>query len=200
VEHRSKLFAFIVLICLPYAVVRILTQPLYGQDQVNLMKKTILVLATALASLTTACSTAPAPAPVQTQPAEATTEAVLRLDPSLDALVPKDVQIEKIAGGFTFTEGPLWRQPGNLWFSDVIGDVVRQWSPNGKVIEILRPAGFAPELLKGGRGLIGSNTMVADKDGAVLLCEHANRRIVRITNDVLISTVVDRYNGKRLTA
>jgi gluconolactonase len=134
------------------------------------------------------------------QPKSASTESVLRLDPALDALVPKDVQIEKIAGGFTFTEGPLWRPPGDLWFSDVMGDVVRQWSPDGKIIEILHPAGFAPELLHGGRGLIGPNAMVADKDGAILLCEHANRRIVRITDDMLISVVVDRYNGKRLNS
>jgi gluconolactonase len=39
-----------------------------------------------------------------------------------------------------------------------------------------------------------------DKDGAVLLCEHANRRIVRVTHDMLISTVVDRYEGKRLNS
>jgi gluconolactonase len=34
----------------------------------------------------------------------------------------------------------------------------------------------------------------------VLLCEHANRRIVRVTKDMLVSTVVDRYEGKRLNS
>jgi gluconolactonase len=122
-----------------------------------------------------------------------------RLDPTLDTLIPHDAKVEKVAGGFIFTEGPLWRPSMGLWFSDVIGDVVRQWSPDGKVIEILHPMGFPPEM-RAGRGLIGPNAMVADQDGAVLLCEHANRRIVRITKDMLISVLVDRYEGKRLNS
>lgn len=124
---------------------------------------------------------------------------VLRLDLALDALVPRDAKVEKVAGGFIFTEGPLWRPRMGLWFSDIIGNVVRQWSPDGGVIEILHPMGF-PARMWGGRGLVGPNAMVADKDGAVLLCEHANRRIVRITKDMLISVLVDRYRGKRLNS
>src|SRR5581483_579902 len=91
---------------------------------------------------------------------------IARLDPALDKIVPKDAQIEKLAGGFTFIEGPLWRPDKSLWFSDVVGNVVRQWTPDGKVIEILRPGGYdgsAPA-----RGFIGPNGMTADKDGAVL--------------------------------
>ena len=65
-------------------------------------------------------------------------EPFLRMDPAFDSLVPAGAQIEKLAAGFTFTEGPLWRPQGALWFSDVIGNVVRQWSPDGTVIEILR--------------------------------------------------------------
>ena len=59
----------------------------------------------------------------------------MRLDPAFDELVPKDAQLEKLADGFTFTEGPIWRPSGVLWFSDVVGNVVRQWSPDGKVTE-----------------------------------------------------------------
>src|SRR5207244_10660930 len=58
---------------------------------------------------------------------------IVRVDPALDALVPKDAKIEKLAGGFQFTEGPVWRPEGVLWFSDVVGNVVRQWSPDGSV-------------------------------------------------------------------
>jgi gluconolactonase len=159
----------------------------------------ISLLATPFILMLAACSTAPVPAPTATQPSPASTETVLRLDPALDALIPKDVQIEKVAGGFTFTEGPVWRPDGNLWFSDVLGDEVRQWSPDGKVVGILHPEGFDNDP-RGGRGLYGPNGMILDKDGAVLLCEHANRRIVRVTKDILISTLVDRYEGKRLNS
>lgn len=124
---------------------------------------------------------------------------IARLDPAFDALVPADAQIEKIAGGFTFTEGPIWRPNGALWFSDVVGNVVRQWSPDGRVIEILRPGGYDGNSLPAG-GFIGPNGMTAGKDGSVLLCQHGNRRIVRIGRDMTITTVIDRFEGKKLNA
>src|SRR6184192_3863429 len=89
---------------------------------------------------------------------------ITRLDPAFDALVPANAQIEKVAGGFTFIEGPLWRPSGALWFSDVVGNVVRQWSPDGKVTEILRPGGYDGSSLPAG-GFVGPNGMAADKDG-----------------------------------
>ena len=123
---------------------------------------------------------------------------VERTDPALDGLIPQGAVIEKIATGFKFTEGPLWFPAGHLWFSDVQGNVVRQWSPNG-VTEILRPGGFdgagAPA-----DAFIGPNGMIADKDGAVLLCQHGNRRIVRITPDRKVATLIERFEGKRLNS
>jgi gluconolactonase len=164
----------------------------------NLVKRSETAFATATVLLVLACSKSSAQA-VSTPQNPAATETVVRLDPAIDALVPQDARVEKVAGGFTFTEGPVWRPGMGLWFSDVLGDVVRQWSPDGKVIEILHPMGFPAEMW-GGRGLVGPNAMVADKDGAVLLCEHANRRIVRITKDMLISVLVDHYQGKRINS
>jgi gluconolactonase len=117
----------------------------------------------------------------------------------MDELVPKDAQIEKLAGGFTFIEGPLWRPSQALWFSDVVGDVVRQWTPDGKVTEILRPGGYDGNSLTVG-GFIGPNGMTADKGGAVLLCQHGNRRIVRIDKDTKVSTLVDKFEGKKLNS
>jgi gluconolactonase len=113
--------------------------------------------------------------------------------------VPKDAQIEKLAGGFTFIEGPLWRPSQALWFSDVVGNLVRQWTPDGKVVEILRPGGYDGSTLPAG-GFNGPNGMTADKDGAVLLCQHGNRRIVRIDKDKKISTLVDKFEGKKLNS
>src|SRR5262245_45286734 len=105
---------------------------------------------------------------------------IVRLDPAFDALVPKDAQIEKLADGFTFIEGPLSRRSHAVWFSDVVGNVVRQWTPDGKVTEILRPGGYDGNSLPAG-GYVGPNGMVEDKkDGSVLLCQHGNRRIARI--------------------
>jgi gluconolactonase len=124
---------------------------------------------------------------------------VVRLDPALDALLSKDAQIEKVAGGFTFIEGPLWRPEGALWFSDVQGDVVRQWTPDGKVIEILNPGGRDAFEPKAG-AYPGPNGAAADKDGAVLICQHTAHRIIRVDKNKKISTVVDKYQGKRLNS
>ena len=124
---------------------------------------------------------------------------IIRIDPGFDTLVSRDASVEKVAGGFTFTEGPLWRSPGVLWFSDVVGNVVRQWSPDGNVVELLRPGGYDGNSLPAG-GFIGPNGMTAARNGDVLLCQHGNRRIVSVTGDLRVTTLVDSFDGKKLNA
>jgi gluconolactonase len=124
---------------------------------------------------------------------------ITRHDPAFDRLVPADARIEKVAGGFTFTEGPVWRPSGALWFSDVVGNVVRQWSTDGKVVELLRPGGYDGNHLPPG-GFIGPNGMTAAPNGDVLLCQHGNRRIVRIDCDMRVTTLVDSFQGRKLNA
>lgn len=141
---------------------------------------------------------ATAPASPEAQPAGA--GGILRLDPALDALVPATAKIEKVATGFQFTEGPLWfKDSGNLWFSDVQGNVTRQLAPDGTVTEILKPAGYdgkdAPE-----GAFVGPNGMTFDKDGNVLICQHGNRRIARRNKAGVITTLIDRFEGKRLNS
>ncbi len=162
------------------------------------MPKIKLTLVFAVASLTVACSTAPPSAPAPANPAAV--GSIVRLDPAFDALVPPDAQIEKLADGFTFTEGPIWRPSGGLWFSDVVGNVVRQWSPDGKVTEILNPGGYDGKGNLPAGGFNGPNGMTADKDGAVLLCQHGYRRIVRISRDMKVSTLVDKFEGQRFNS
>ena len=161
----------------------------------SIIKSTLVF---SLALITVACSTAPPPAPAPERPAAL--GSIVRLDPALDELIPKDAQLEKLADGFTFTEGPIWRPSGVLWFSDVIGNVVRQYSPDGKVTEILNPGGYDGKGNLPAGGYNGPNGSTADKDGAVLLCQHGYRRIVRISKDMKITTVVERYEGKKFNS
>src|SRR5436190_11966123 len=89
----------------------------------------------------------PAPAasaPAAAAPAAATAAAVGkidRLDPALDSIIAPGAAIEKVADGFKFTEGPLWRPDHTLWFSDVVGNVMRSVTPDGKVTVLIEDAG-----------------------------------------------------------
>jgi gluconolactonase len=144
------------------------------------------------------CSKAPEPAP----PAAVETRGVgslVRLDPAFDAIAPQGAYIEKVAGGFEFTEGPLWRSDGHLWFSDVTANAVRSITTADGHAEILIPNGGGPTNAPAG-SYIGPNGMVADKDGFVLLCQHAGRRIMRVGKDLKMTPYIEKFEGKRLNS
>jgi gluconolactonase len=153
--------------------------------------KPLPVLATAL--LLAGCSKAPV----------ATVEAhgvgsIVRLDPEFDAIAPPGTVIEKVAGGFQFTEGPLWRPDGHLWFSDVTGNIVRSVTPGGEVVSLIPKAGGETNAPPG--SFIGPNGMITDKDGSVLLCQHTNRRIAKISKDLQAAAYLDKFEGKRFNS
>jgi len=158
------------------------------------MKPYLAILSTAV--LWTACSSTPPPAPTAAPPQGV--GSIVRLDPAFDALVPKDAVIEKVASGFQFTEGPLWRPDGVLWFSDVVGNVVRSITPAGQATVLIPNAGGESSAAPG--SFIGPNGMIADKDGFVLLCQHTNRRIVRVAKDLTTTSYLDKFEGKRFNS
>jgi gluconolactonase len=142
-------------------------------------------------------SEAPAAAPQATAaPTEVGT--VVRDDPAIDALVAPDAAIEKVAGGFQFTEGPLWRPDGTLWFSDVQGNVVRSVTPDGQVKVLIENAAGVSTAPPG--SYIGPNGMVEDEDGSVLMVQHFNRQIVRVGPDLKMTPLVDKFEGKRFNS
>jgi gluconolactonase len=65
-----------------------------------------------------------------------------RWDPAMDAIVPKDWKIEKVAEGFGWAEGPIWvKSGGYLLFTDVPGNKMWKWSPKGGLEKFLDPSG-----------------------------------------------------------
>ena len=136
----------------------------------------------------------PAPAAAPTVPPPIT-----RLDPALDALVPAGAVVEKVAGGFQFTEGPLWRpSEGRLWFSDVVGNVLRAVTPTGEVAVLMERA--AGDSTAPAGSYIGPNGLLAEPGGTVLMAQHFNRQIVRIGADRQTTVVVSRFEGKRFNS
>lgn len=134
---------------------------------------------------------------VTAAPAADTATRIERFDPGLDAVIAPGTTIERVATGFKFTEGPLWRQ-GRLWFSDLRDDKVLAVTPGGKVEVLIVHAGgldpFPPD------SYLGSNAMATDKDGSVLLVQQGGRKIVRLDAQLRPTTVLDSYQGKKLNS
>jgi gluconolactonase len=118
-----------------------------------------------------------------------------RLDPTMDELLAPNAVLEKIAEGFTWSEGPVWID-GALLFSDVPKNVVYRWKPGTTTAEIfLKPSGQltpAPGFREP-----GSNGLARDRQGHLLLCQHGERRVARYENGRFTS-IADHYAGKRL--
>jgi gluconolactonase len=123
---------------------------------------------------------------------------IVRLDPAMDQIAISGAQIEKLAGGFIFTEGPVWITNGNyLLFSDVPGNVIYKWSPGGKPSDYRRPV-FPGQVPQG--AFLGSNGLTLDKQGRLISCEHGNRRVARTEKDGKITVLAERYQGKKLNS
>jgi gluconolactonase len=131
-------------------------------------------------------------------PSPSSAAKITRLDPAFDALVSQGARVEKVATGFTFTEGPLWRPQGVLWFSDVPGNMVRSLTSSGEVKVMIEKAGGTEASTPG--AFVGPNGMIADKDGTVLLCQHGKRRIVRVARDMSMTPYIDQFEGHRLNS
>ena len=127
----------------------------------------------------------------------ATTTRIDRLDPALDAIVAPGTTIERVATGFKFTEGPLWRE-GRLWFSDLRDDKVLAVAPDGKVEVLIPHAGGLDPFPAD--SYLGSNAMATDKDGSVLLVQQGGRKIVRLDAQLRPSVVVEKYRGRKLNS
>ena len=122
---------------------------------------------------------------------------IQRLDPALDNIIEPGTRIEKVASGFQFTEGPMWRQ-GSLWFSDLVGNKMYAVLPDGKVELMINDSGGLKDIPP--KSFKGSNAMVTAQDGSVLMCQHGLRRIVRLDEHLHPSVFLDRWQGKRFNS
>jgi len=125
---------------------------------------------------------------------------IIRKDPALDAIVPPGARIEKLAGGFTFVEGPVWvRDGGYLLFSDPNENVVYRWSPDGQVSVFRTKSGYAGVDI-GEYTQPGSNGLTLDGEGRLTINEHGNRRVTRLEQNGVLTVLADRYEGRRLNS
>jgi gluconolactonase len=98
-------------------------------------------------------------------------------------------EAQRLATGFTFTEGPLWHPDGFYYFVDV---------RESKFYRIT--AGRPAELLRENTG--EGNGTTFDLEGRLILCEGGNRRVTRWPADGKFAShgvLIDRFDGKRLS-
>ncbi len=125
------------------------------------------------------------------------TAKVVRSSPALDAVIAPDAKIEKVATGFMFTEGPFWHK-GALWFSDLQGNKMYNLSATGQLKLMLDKAGGLASIPAG--TYRGSNGMVANKDGTLLMTQHGARRIVQLDDKMNIKVFLEKYQGQQLNS
>lgn len=127
-----------------------------------------------------------------------------RLDPALDAILSPDAIIEILAEGFEWSEGPVWVPSlQGLLFSDIPPNTVYLWKEGEGHTPFLKPSGYTGESPRGGE--VGSNGLLLDPNGNLVLCQHGDRRIARMDASwddpqPVYTTVVDTYDGKRFNS
>src|SRR5437764_11335058 len=140
-------------------------------------------------------------APVAITPSEVNVE-VIRSDPALDAIVPSNPKVFKLAEGFKFTEWPVWdRNGGYLLFSDPNNNTIYKYSPegNGQLTVFREKSGYeGADIAEYGQP--GSNGLTFDRQGRLTVNQHGNRRVVRLESDGKLVVLADKFEGKRLNS
>jgi gluconolactonase len=125
---------------------------------------------------------------------------IFTIDQALDNIIEPGTRIEKIADGFSFTEGPVWHPEGYLLFSDPNTNTIYRYSPeNHNVTVYMSHSGYTGADI-GDYGQPGSNGLAIDRDGRLLIDQHGNRRVVRIEKKGPVTILADNIDGKRFNS
>jgi gluconolactonase len=167
----------------------------------RILPLTCCVLSIVACHTSAAQSTTMSPSAASASITTAAGSRIERLDPALDALLDPNARIEKLADGFAWTEGPVWRRDkGYLLFSDIPHNTVWKWNERDGLQIFMRPAGYAFGTNPPGREL-GTNGLTFDRNGTLVVADHGNRGISRWNDSLFTRTVVvDHFEGKRFNS
>lgn len=125
---------------------------------------------------------------------------VYRIDEKLDAVIAPGTKVEKVADGFSFTEGPVWHPDGYLLFSDPNTNTIYRYNPaNHNVTVYMSHSGYTGEDI-GDYGQPGSNGLAIDREGRLIIDQHGNRRVIRIEKKGPVTVLADNISGKRFNS
>jgi gluconolactonase len=131
-------------------------------------------------------------------PAEPAELDIDRADPGLDEIA-SEAALERVAAGFVFTEGPVWSPDGALLFSSPNTNAIYRWHPSGRVTVFRSKSGYAGTDI-GRFSQPGSNGLTFDPQGRMTICQHGNRRVIRVEPHGNVTVLADRYDGRRLNS
>ena len=168
--------------------------------------KRIALLLTLLASLACRDRQTPLPGEAPGKDAVPTLEAghMEALSEDFYALIPQTARLEILARGHEWTEGPLWVASGGyLLYSDIPRNAIYKWDPVGGSRRYLQPSGFMGSDFKGEEP--GSNGLLLDPEGRLVLCQHGDRRVARMQAPLdnpapQFETLVADFEGRRLNS
>jgi gluconolactonase len=102
-----------------------------------------------------------------------------------NSVLAPGARLEKLAGGFAFTEGPAADAEGNVFFTDQPNDRILRWGVDGKLSTFLKPCGRA-------------NGLCFDARGNLWACADEKNELWRIAPDKTVTVVVKGYQSKLL--
>ncbi len=120
------------------------------------------------------------------------------LDPRIENVVPRQAVLERVAGGFEFTEGPVWRD-GALLFSSPNTNAIYRLVP-GEGVTVFRPKSGYTGTDIGRFHQPGSNGLTFSPDGLLTICQHGNRRVIRVNPHGDTTVLADSFDGHRLNS
>lgn len=125
---------------------------------------------------------------------------IVREDARLDELIGTDAKIEVLASGFVWSEGPVWIKSENcLLFSDIPRNSIMKWTEETDGLSLfMKPSGYTGVADYGAEP--GSNGLLLDAQGRLVMCEHGDRRISRLEWNGGKQTLVDSFDGRRLNS
>ncbi|MEO1652130.1 MAG: SMP-30/gluconolactonase/LRE family protein [Bacteroidota bacterium] len=125
---------------------------------------------------------------------------VVKIDPDLEKVIDPTVNIEKVAGGFQFIEGPVWHPDGFLLFSDPNANVIYRYNPEDANVSIYISKSGYSGINIGEYHQAGSNGLTIDAEGRLLVCQHGNRQVIRHETKGPITVLASHYEGKKLNS
>ena len=162
------------------------------------MKKTFLHFSLSLILLATSFS------PSFAQQEKKVKYEIERWDNRLDAVIGSGIQLDVLAEGMDWTEGPLWIEEHQmLLFCDIPPNRIYKWTEKGGTELYLTPSGYTQDTPRGGE--VGSNGLLLDPEGHLVLCQHGDRRMARMDAPLdapkpKYVTLADNYKGQKLNS